>query len=149
MIWTFLKTVAAFLVCLVVADVIGVVVCVVLDVAPLRYGSALLPYAIWLVLGAFAGFIAFGFAGAWSSAGGNEKWMERPDALRIGNRVFLSSLIVVLALSGVFYWLHWSRGVVGEYFVPDSLPHTLTFLIAALIAMLAARSALGPGARGA
>jgi hypothetical protein len=140
----FLKTVAALLVCLVAADLVGVVVCVVIDVAPLRYGSAALPYAIWLVLGAFAGFIAFGFAGAWASASGNEKWVDEPGAPRIGNHVLLASLIVMLALCGLFYWLYWSRGVVGEYFVPDSLPHTLTFLLAALGAMLAARSALHP-----
>jgi len=144
MIGVFVKTVIALLVCLLVADVIGVVVCVVIDVAPLRYGSAILPYAIWLVLGAFAGFVAFGFAGAWSSASGDEKWVDEPGAPRIGNGVLLASLIVVLALCGLFYWLYWSRGVVGEYFVPDSLPHTLTYLLAALGAMLAARSALKP-----
>lgn len=144
MIGTFLKTVVAFLVCLVVADLIGVVVCVVIDIAPLRHGSAILPYAIWLVLGAFAGFVAFGFAGAWASASGNEKWVDEPAAPRIGNIVLLSSLVVVVALCGIFYWLNWSRGVVGEYFVPESMPHTLAFLLAALAAMLAARSALKP-----
>jgi hypothetical protein len=144
MIGTVLKAVIAFLVCLVVADVIGVVVCVVIDVAPLRHGSAILPYAIWLVLGAFAGFVAFGFAGAWASASGNEKWVDEPGAPRIGNVVLLSGLVVVLALCATFYWLYWSRGVVGEYFVPDSMRHTLTFLLAALGAMLAARSALKP-----
>lgn len=144
MIGTFLKTLVAFLVCLVVGDVIGVVVCVVIDVAPLRYGSAFLPYAIWLVLGAFAGFVAFGFAGAWASASGNEKWVDEPAAPRIGNIVLLSSLVVILALCATFYWLYWSRGVVGEYFVPDSMPHTLTYLLAAFGAMLAARSALKP-----
>ncbi|HEV7658649.1 MAG TPA: hypothetical protein VGO55_02265 [Allosphingosinicella sp.] len=144
MIGTFLKTVVAFLICLVVADLIGVVVCVVIDVAPLRHGSAILPYAIWLVLGAFAGFVAFGFAGAWASASGNEKWVDEPAAPRIGNIVLLSSLVVVLALCATFYWLHWSRGVVGEYFVPDSMGHTLIYLLAALGAMLAARSALKP-----
>ena len=148
MIGTFLKAVAAFLACLVVGDVIGVVVCVVVDVAPLRYGSALLPYAIWLVLGAFAGFIAFGFAGAWASATRGDKWIEEPAAPRIGTMVILSSLVVVLALCGLFYWLYWSRGVVGEYFVPDSLPHTLTYLVAALVAMLAARSTLSPAPAG-
>ncbi|HVQ08062.1 MAG TPA: hypothetical protein VMS43_06465 [Allosphingosinicella sp.] len=148
MIGIFLKTVIAFFLCLVVADVIGVVVCVVIDVAPLRYGSAALPYAIWLVLGAFAGFVAFGFAGAWASASGNEKWVDEPAAPRIGNIVLLSSLILVLALCGIFYWLNWSRGVVGEYFVPESMPHTLTYLLAALGAMLAARSALKPMAAG-
>jgi hypothetical protein len=144
MIGTFLKTVVAFLVCLVVADVVGVVVCVVIDVAPLRYGSAVLPFAIWLVLGAFAGFVAFGFAGAWASASGNEKWVDEPAAPRIGNIVLLSGLVVILALCATFYWLYWSGGVVGEYFVPDSMPHTLTYLLAAFGAMLAARSALKP-----
>jgi hypothetical protein len=148
MIATVVKAVIAFLVCLVVADVIGVVVCVVIDVAPLRHGSAILPYAIWLVLGAFAGFVAFGFAGAWASASGNEKWVDEPGAPRIGNTILLSSLIVVLVLCGLFYSLYWSRGVVGEYFVPDSLPHTLTYLLAAFVAMLAARSALSSARTG-
>ena len=144
MIGTFVKTVVALLVCLLVGDVIGVVVCVVIDVAPLRDGSAILPYAIWLVLGAFAGFIAFGFAGAWASVRGNEKWVDEPAAPGIGNIVLVSSLVVVLALCGIFYWLNWSGGVVGEYFVPESMPHTLTYLLAALVAMLAARLALSP-----
>jgi hypothetical protein len=144
MIATILKAIVALLLCLVVADVIGVVVCVVIDVAPLRHGSAILPYAIWLVLGAFAGFVAFGFAGAWASASGNEKWVDEAGAPRIGNTILLSSLAGVLALCGIFYWLNWSRGVVGEYFVPESMPHTLTYLLAALAAMLAARSALDP-----
>jgi hypothetical protein len=141
---TFAKTLAAFLICLVVADVIGAVVCVVIDVAPLRYGSAMLPYAIWLVLGAFAGFVAFGIAGGWASPGSDENWIEKPGALAIGNRVLLFSLAIALALAGYFYWVYWSRGVAGEYFVPESAPHTIVFLAAALIAMLAARSTLKP-----
>lgn len=141
---TFAKTLAAFLICLVVADVIGAVVCVVIDVAPLRYGSAMLPYAIWLVLGAFAGFVAFGIAGGWASPDGDENWIEKPGALAIGNRVLLWSLAIALALAGYFYWVYWSRGVAGEYFVPESAPHTITFLAAALLAMLAGRSTLKP-----
>jgi len=38
--------------------------------------------------------------------------------------------------------------VEGEYFVPDSMSHTLTFFAAVFAAMLAARAALKPdGAR--
>jgi hypothetical protein len=140
----FLRTLPAFLLCLLVADVIGAVVCVVIDYAPLHNGSAILPFAIWFVLGAFAGFIAFGLAGAWSSAGGGAKWVEEPGALSIGNKVLLSSLIIALALAGYCYWLYWSRGVAGEYFVPESLPHTILYLLAALGAMLAARATLKP-----
>ena len=64
---TFLKAALILLVFLVVADVIGVVVCTLIDVAPLRHKSSLLPYAIWLVLGIFTGLFAYNAAGAWAS----------------------------------------------------------------------------------
>jgi hypothetical protein len=143
---TFLKTLVVLLAYLVAADIVGVVACLVLDVAPLRYGSAMLPYAIWFGLGVFAGFLAFATAGGWASPGGEGDWMERPGGLATGNRVLASSLVIALALAACFHWLYWSRGVAGDYFVPDSAPHTILFLVSAIGAMLAARATLKPGA---
>ena len=144
MIRTFLKTFVVFVAYLVAADIVGVVACLILDVAPLRYGSAMLPYAIWFVLGVFAGFLAFATAGGWASPGGDENWMERPGGLATGNCVLASGLVVALALAACFHWLYWSRGVADDYFVPDSAPHTILFLVSAVGAMLVARATLTP-----
>ena len=40
MIGTFLKTALAFLVCLAIGDLIGVVACTIFDIAPIRGNSA-------------------------------------------------------------------------------------------------------------
>jgi hypothetical protein len=144
MIGTFLKTAIVFLVCLALGDVVGVVACTIFDIAPIRGYSAALPYAIWFVLGVFTGFFAFGAAGIWASPAGDEKWMEQPYAVSLGTRIFLSALVVSVVIGFAFWRLSWSRGVVGEYYVPDSGPHTITYLVGALGAIWVGRLVLKP-----
>lgn len=139
---TFLKTAAILLLCLMLADLVGVIACLVFDVAPLRGNSAALPYAIWFVLGIFTGVIAFNGAGASIAGGGDGDWSTRPDARRIATGVTVSGAIVLAALCLLFDRLFWGRGVLGALYVPDSLPHTLTFFGAVLGAMALARFAL-------
>ena len=79
MIGTFLKTALVFIVCLAIGDVVGVIACTIFDIAPIRGNSAALPYAIWFVLGVFAGFIALFGAGSWISGKG-ENWDLGPGA---------------------------------------------------------------------
>jgi hypothetical protein len=145
---TFLKVALILPVFLVVADIIGVIVCTLLDVAPLRYKSSLLPYAIWLVLGIFTGLIAYNAAGAWASTGAAEAadldWSARPGARRIGSQVAAAGALILAALAALFWKLYWSRNVAGEYFVPDSMPHSILFFLAVFGGMLAARAALMP-----
>jgi hypothetical protein len=143
MIGTFLKTLVALVVCLVVADVVGVIACTFFDVMPLRGRSGALPYAIWFVLGVFAGVIALSWAGSWISPKG-EGWMESPSAVAVATRITLFSGLILAALSALFWWLEWSRGVDGEYYVPDSMPHSLTYFITVLAAMAFFRHALKP-----
>jgi hypothetical protein len=148
---TFLKVVVILPVFLVVADIIGVIVCTLLDVAPLRYKSSLLPYAIWLVLGIFTGLIAYNAAGAWASTkaegeaeGADLDWSARPGARRIGSRIVAAGALILAALAALFWYLYWSRNVAGEYFVPDSAPHSILFFLAVFGGMLVARTALMP-----
>ena len=140
----FPRVLAILLICLVVADVIGVVICTLLDVAPLRHKSALLPFAIWFVLGVFTGLIAYNASGAWASPKSETDWTNLPGAAAIGNRIVGASAVIVLILAALFHYLFWARGVAGEYFVPDSAPHTLVFLASTLGAMLVGRFALMP-----
>lgn len=135
MIATFFKTAIALIVSLVVADVIGVIACVFFDVMPIRGSDfSLLPYTIWFVLGIFVGVIAQGWAGSWLSPKG-DNWMHGPEAAAIAMRVTLFSALILAALSAFFWWLYWSRNVAGEYFVPDSMSHSLTYFLSALGAM--------------
>lgn len=144
MIPAFLKTLVVLVAYLVALDIVGVIACVLFDVVPLRGSSAALPYAIWFVLGVFAGFLAFATAGDWASEKGEQDWMARPGGMAVGNRVLVSSLVVLIGLSAFFWWLYWSRGVAGEYFVPDSMPHTIVYFVFALGAMLVGRATLRP-----
>lgn len=146
MIGTFLKTALAFLVCLAIGDLIGVVACTIFDIAPIRGNSPALPYAVWFVLGVFVGVTTAFAAGTWI-AGQDDKWDEGPRAGGIATGIFLSSLAVAVLLCVLFWKLYWSQGVEGEYYVPDSQPHSITYLVAALAGMWLARLVSKPPAK--
>lgn len=143
MIGGFLKTALVFILCLAIGDVVGVVACTIFDIAPIRGNSAALPYAIWFVLGVFAGFIALFGAGSWISGKG-ENWDSGPEGASLATRIFLFALVTAIAVGALFWWLEWSRGVDGEYYVPDSAPHTIVYLVSALGAIWIGRVALKP-----
>ena len=145
MIGTFLKTALAFLVCLAIGDLIGVVACTIFDIAPIRGNSAALPYAIWFVLGVFVGVITAFAAGTWIA--GRDRWDEGPRAGGIATGIFLSSLLVAALLCVLFWKLYWSQGVDGEYYVPDSQSHSITYLVAALAGMWLVRLVSTPQAK--
>jgi hypothetical protein len=128
MIRTFLRTIMFLAVWLIVFDVIGVIACVIFDVVPFRGSSGALPYAIWFVLGIFAGSITVMSAG--------ERREEETRTGRTCGRTrkavsFLTSLAMLGALppsSTTFI----GAGASREYFVPDSAPHTITYFVSIL-----------------
>lgn len=144
-----LKIVASILGCLIVADIVGVIVCLVLDLGAGRSWSAALTYVVWFVIGVFTGLFAFNLAGTLTAADANREWTELPDASRRSAIIVGAAIVLLVALSVVFYALYWSRGVAGEYFVPDSAPHTIVFFVSVGASMLFFRSALTPPRRGA
>ena len=137
-----LRSLAFLFFWLVAADIGGVLACLILDITPLRYGSGALPYAIWFVLGIFTGLIAFGTAAEAAAGDGNEDWGRRAGAGRIANIVIAAGAVLLLGLGLLFYAIWWSQGARGEYFVPDSAPHTITFFVSVLAGMLIGRHAL-------
>ena len=141
------KIVAALIGCLIVADVVGVIACVVIDVAPLRHNSSALPYAIWFVLGVFTGLFAYSMAGEWTAPAKGREWTAQAGASRRGSHIVGVGAVVMIALGLLFHALYWSRGVAGEYFVPDSAPHTIVFLGTVFASMLFFRLALMPSAK--
>jgi hypothetical protein len=139
------KSAIALIVCLAAIDVIGVVACMWFDIKPFGGNSAALPYAIWFVGGIFAGVFTVAWAGSWI---GNEGWTERPEAPGIAVRVLLTGAVILGCLTFFFWRIYWSQGVIGEYFVPDSMSHSLTYFLSALAALLAAPFMLKPKSRG-
>lgn len=143
-----LKTVLVLLFCLVAADIAGVLVGSVIDVLPLKGKSAALFYVIWFVVGAFCGLFAFNMAGAWSSPSATkDDWSSLPGSRRTGNVVLLVSAVLLAGLTWFFHLIYWSQGVGGEYYVPDSAAHSITFVAAVLGAMILARFALMPAVK--
>ena len=140
---TALKSAVVLLICLALAVVVGVVACTMFDVTPVRGRSDALPYAIWLVLGIFTGLIAFGTAGAWASPEA-EDWTAAPGARRTGRIILAANAVLLAGLTLFFHRLYWSRGVAGEYYVPDSAPHSILFFGAVLAGMIFAGIALIP-----
>ncbi len=138
---TALKTAIVLLASMAIAVVIGVIACTIFDVTPVRGRSDALPYAIWLVLGIFTGLIAYGSAGGWATPG-VEDWTAAPGARRTGRRVLVTTIALLAGLTLFFHWLYWSRGVAGEYYVPDSAPHSILFFVSVLAGMIFAGFAL-------
>ncbi|MBX3562828.1 MAG: hypothetical protein KF780_13570 [Sphingomonas sp.] len=138
---TALKSAVVLLVCMALAIVVGVIAATIFDVAPVRGQSDVLPYAIWLVLGIFTGLIAYGSAGGWATPG-VEDWTAAPGARRTGRIVLVTSIALLAGLTMFFHWLYWSRGVAGEYFVPDSASHSILFFVSVLAGMVFASFAL-------
>jgi hypothetical protein len=126
------------LVHLAVFDIVGVVACFVLDVAPLRYGSFGLLCAVWLVLGVFCGIIAFANAVRFLSKTPDEV----PDSVdgKTGALVVWVAALLLLGLSLLFHRLWWRfNWLGGDYFVPDGAVPTLTFFTSVLAGMFLAR----------
>ena len=140
-----LKTVLVFVGCLLAADIGGVIVVTVIDILPLRFASAALAYAVWLVIGVFCGLYAYDFAGAWASPkGGEGDWSGRPGARRIGTDVLIVGALVFAGVAGLADAIFWSRGVAGEDYVPDSAPHSIVFFVAVFGAAAMGRLFLVP-----
>ena len=140
----YLKAALTLLIALAVADVVGVVFCMFVEVVPLRYGSGGLAYAIWFVLGVFTGLLAFNAAAGWMVGKKGLEWTDHPGAAAAGRKIVWTSAALLVALGLFFHWLYWSRGVAGEYFVPDSAPHTITFFLAVFGGVWIADHALAP-----
>ena len=120
------------LVVIVLADLVGVFVSFVLDVAPMRHKSAGLGYAIWLVLGIFAGLVYGG--AAVSLASGRDPdvvWTDHPRARSIARTIQVVTAVLLVALAALFWVLFWGSSTATEWaVVPDHMATTLVFFVA-------------------
>lgn len=132
---------------LILGDLIGVAACFIFDVMPFRGNSSLLPYAIWFVLGAFAGFLGYNFAGRWISPKSEKDWTNMADAMRTGSFVVAVSGLILLTLCGVFYAIWWRFPTEPSVLVPDSPVLSLLYFGTSFLAMVSARAFFMPTAK--
>ena len=140
------KIAACTLLYLAVFDIAGVVVSFVFEVAGVvsRDISAALFYVLWLVLGVFCGLLNYNTAGSFASPKSGTDWTERVDASQTGLLVCAISILLLMGLSVLLFSIFWSRAGEGDHYVPDSMPLTLTFLVAIAAATFLAHHALRP-----
>jgi hypothetical protein len=138
------KILACIVICLVVFDIVGVVVCFFFDVMPLRDTSRALSYAVWFVLGVFCGLFGYNGGGSCASPDSEGDWTSHKDADKTGLLVIVTTLAILVTLSFVCYRLMWQYHLESSSFVPDSEPLTLTFFVAVFAAQVFAHTALLP-----
>ena len=136
------KILVCTLLYLVVFDLAGVALCFFFEVAPVRRSSTALLYVIWLVLGVFCGLLSYNTAGKMASPKSDMDWSTREDSGKTGILVVLTTSVVLIALSAVFYLLLWQRSPESSFFVPDNASPTLTFFAAVLASAVFAHKAL-------
>lgn len=128
----------------VVADIVGVIACFVLDVVPLRYGSGALPFVVWGVLGVFCGGVAAGSAGGALLKDHEMGWFDRPEAPRTAQFVLAVTVVLFAALCLIFNHLWWRFHPSGDFFVPDTASLTLTYFGGILACMTGFAFTCGP-----
>lgn len=133
---------------LVMSDVVGVVASFFFDVAPARNKSGALFYAIWFVLGVFAGMTGYNAAASRASEPAPGDWSSRPDAERTGRLVISVATVIVAMIGAACYFLMWKGGGEASYFVPDSPSLTVTFFVAFLGSAIIGHAAFRPKPEG-
>jgi len=146
MVGVILKSALVVIGCLIAGDIAGVLFLVFIEVLPFELFSTPLTYVVWFVFGIFTGLFAYNFAGTWGAPRGAESgdWTALPQSKQIGWVIVATQAAVIAGLGYLFYRLYWSQGVAGEYYVPDSEPHSITYFVAVLGAIVAARFMLMP-----
>jgi hypothetical protein len=129
---------------LILGDIAGVIVLTIADIVDLAFPA--LTYVVWFVLGVFVGLLSYNLAGSWcaSATGRGKDWTALPIAGSTGSIVMLTQIALVLGLCGLFYQSMWSHSVAGEYYVPDSMTHSLIYFVTVMGAILLARFMLMP-----
>jgi hypothetical protein len=129
---------------LVAADLVGVAACFFCDaLLAERRTSAALYYAIWFVLGVFCGLLIYLTCGSITSP---EKrgLMSWGDQGQDGLLVILTTTVILVALSILFYRLQWQYPRADSVYVPDSESLTLTFFFTILASVIFTHRTLGP-----
>lgn len=115
-------------------DIVGVIGCFVLDVVPNKYHSPLMAYAVWFVLGVFAGIMNFNAAQSFYKGkdGTPVDWDSPDEARKIGGSIVAITagyLTLLTVLSYLLFWSSFSTLETEFLVVPDHMGASLTFFI--------------------
>jgi H+/Cl- antiporter ClcA len=159
----FTKIAGCTLLYLLAFDVVGVILCFLLDVVSSDGSNTIEYYVIWFVLGVFCGIFGYNSCGSIASAMSNPQsnqghtipnpanqswknrdWTAREDAAQTGLFVIFTTAVVLFALAIPFYVLHWGQGTQPSGYVPDSGPLTITFFATVLASTIFAHKSFRP-----
>lgn len=129
---------------IVVGNLLGVLICFIADVVPLRQSSSLLPYAVWFVIGVFIGFLSYAHIGGWITRKDDIEWMDGDEFRWVGNLILGTTFVLLAALSGLFYIVFWKTNYEVSSFIPDSPPLTIMFFVTIVVSMLLAKTVFAP-----
>jgi hypothetical protein len=130
---------------LVVADLVGVAVCFFYDaIASERRTSTALFYAIWFVAGVFCGMLSYLTCGNIAMPEKTGDFIRWKDEGQTGLLVILTTAVILVALSLLFYKLQWQYPRADSVYVPDSEPLTITFFVTILASVIFAHKTLRP-----
>lgn len=139
--------VLSVLIYLAVFDVVGVIVSMVFDIAPIRGKSSLLFYSIWFVLGVFCGLLCYNQTCGRLAKSGDKDWTATPEATGLGRFVLLTIAAVVALISLASYAIMWRKGGDGDFFVPDNMALSLTFFVAVVGSAILGQTVFLPSAK--
>jgi hypothetical protein len=137
--------VACTLACLVAADLVGVVACFFCDAfLSERRTSGALYYAIWFVLGVFCGLCSYLTCVDIVSPEKRGDFRSSGYQVQTGVLVVLTTTVVLLILSILFYRIQWQYSMADSVYVPDSEPLTATFFVTVLASVIFTHKNLRP-----
>jgi hypothetical protein len=143
------KMAACTIVYLVVFDIVGVVASFVFDFFGVENSgfSAGVFYALWFVLGIFCGLLNYNTARGLAFPKSETAWTDRADASKAGLLICAISIVLLIGLSVLFFWVFWDGGGTEDPYVPDSMPLSLTFFGAVAAATFLAHNVLRPSTK--
>jgi hypothetical protein len=136
---------ACTLACLVAADLVGVVASFFCDtfVSDRRSSTALF-YAIWFVDGVFCGLLNYLTCDGLLSPEKKSEPTNRAGAGQSGLLIILTTTILLVTLSFLFYRLDWQYYGGDSVYVPDNEHLTITFFVTVLASIIFTHKNLGP-----
>jgi hypothetical protein len=129
----------------VVADLVGVVACFICDAfLSERRTSAALYYAIWFVLGVFCGLCSYLTCVDVVSPDKKGDSGSSDHKTQMGLLVILTTALLLVILSILYYRLGWKYQEAYSVYVPDSEPLSVTFFVTVLASVIFTHKNIGP-----
>ena len=132
---------ASLLVNVAIFDVIGAILWFLVSLFDGRNVSLGACYAVWIVMGVFAGGIHYHGAATVCKAESAGGVFDSTPFRRIGLLIFTVSAIVLIALTYLFDSIWWKHSPKFDGYAPDNRVPTIVYFVSSVCSMLIARHA--------